>query len=110
MRTTIIAIVFLLIGAAIGGVLAIGFGAGMGAAGGLVMGAQAGVCLAAKTAVEQGVGDQAALDKVISATIAQIRTKSSAVPLEAGIEWIENAAGCSTMLDQFNTGPKPAAG
>lgn len=110
MRTTIIAVICLLVGAAVGGVLTIGFGAGMGAAGGLVMGAQTGVCLAAKTASEQGLGDRAALDKVISVTVAEIKAKSSAVPMEAGIRWTENMDDCRKMLDQFKGPEQPPAG
>lgn len=107
MRTTIIALVFLLVGAAVGGVLAIGFGAGMGAAGGLVMGAQAGVCLAADTAKKQGLGDPEALNAIIMQSIAAIRAKAAAVPNEARMEWIKDADDCATLLEKFSDGPKP---
>ncbi|MBK1716774.1 hypothetical protein [Thiocystis violacea] len=108
MRATIIALIFLLIGAAVGGVLAIGFGAGMGAAGGLVMGAQAGVCLAADTAREQGRLDETALNTLIAGTISKVRAKSAAVPMEAEIDWVENAADCADLLAKFSQGA-PAA-
>ncbi len=104
MRATIMALVFLLIGAAVGGVLAIGFGAGMGAASGLVMGAQAGVCLAAETARAQKLLDQATLDSLIATTIGQIRAKSAAIPAEAGIEWVADASGCAKLVAKFSQG------
>ncbi|AFL76345.1 hypothetical protein [Thiocystis violascens] len=104
MKTTIIALIFLLIGGSIGGFLALGFGMGMGAASGAVMGAQAGVCLAAETAQQQGLIDVAAQNRIISAAIAGIRAQSAAVPVEAGIEWIEDAAGCRKLLNQFAQG------
>ena len=104
MRATIMALIFLLIGAAVGGVLAIGFGAGMGAAGGLVMGAQAGVCLAAETARTQRLLDPTELDNLIATTIGEIRAKSAAVPMEAGIEWVSNASGCADLLAKFSQG------
>ncbi len=104
MRTTIMALIFLLIGAAVGGVLAIGFGAGMGAASGLVMGAQAGVCLAVETAREQQAMDEAAANALIAASIGKIRAQSGAIPQESGIEWIEDATGCAKLLEQFSSG------
>ncbi|EXJ14550.1 hypothetical protein [Imhoffiella purpurea] len=104
------ALIFLLIGAAVGGVLAIGFGAGMGAAGGLVMGAQAGVCLAADTAREKGLADPETLNAIIMQSIATIRTKAAAVPSETGIEWVQDADGCAELLEKFSDGPKPREG
>ncbi|WP_295399983.1 hypothetical protein [uncultured Thiocystis sp.] len=108
MKTTIIALIFLLIGGSIGGILALGFGMGMGAASGAVMGAQAGVCLATDIARQQGLLDAAAQNTVVSAAIAGIRAQSAAVPIEAGIEWIEDAAGCRKLLDRFAQGSIPA--
>lgn len=104
MRATIMALVFLLIGTAVGGVLAIGFGAGMGAASGVVMGAQAGVCLAAETAHDQGTLDDTALEGLIATAIDKIRTKSGAMPVGSGIDWVEDRAGCIKLLEQFVKG------
>ncbi|NEV60705.1 hypothetical protein [Thiorhodococcus minor] len=102
MRAVTMALVFLLIGIAVGGVLAVGVGAGMGAAGGLLMGAQAGVCLAADTAHAQGALDASARDDMIAATVAKIRAKSRAAPVDTGIEWVQDAAGCAKLLEQFS--------
>jgi hypothetical protein len=55
MKTARIAIGFLLIGAAIGGFLAVGFGASMGAGAGIVAGSQAGARLALESAKDQGL-------------------------------------------------------
>ncbi len=109
MKTTIIALIFLLIGGSIGGILAVGFGAGMGAARGMVIGAQTGVCLAAETAGKQGLADPGALDGVIAAAIADIRAQSAAVPTEAEMEWIANSADCRKLLDQFANSPVQSA-
>lgn len=98
------ALVFLLIGIAVGGVLAVGFGAGMGAAGGLLMGAQAGVCLAADTAHAQGTLDASARDGMIAASVAKIRAKSRSAPVDTGIDWVQDAAGCATLLEPFASG------
>jgi hypothetical protein len=110
MKTTILALVFLLIGSAVGGFLALGFGAGMGAASGLVIGSQAGVCLAAETAEEQGlVTDPARIDALIADAVAKIRDKSGAVPAEAGLQWISNAAECRDIIRQLVEGPETVA-
>lgn len=110
MKTTILALIFLLIGSAIGGFLALGFGAGMGAASGLVIGSQAGVCLAVETAKERGlVSDPGEIDALIAAAVARIREKSGAVPAEAGLEWIHNADQCRDMVRQLVEGPESVA-
>ena len=55
MKTFILAIIFLLIGGAIGGFVGFGFGTGMGAGGGLIVGTQAGTCLALGAARDKGI-------------------------------------------------------
>ncbi|MCG6896807.1 MAG: hypothetical protein LJE61_05155 [Thiocapsa sp.] len=110
MKTAILALICLLIGSAIGGFLALGFGAGIGAANGLVIGSQAGVCLAVETAEEQGlVSDPAQSDALIAAAVAKIRDKSGAVPAEAGLEWIHTADQCRDMVRQLVEGPEHVA-
>ncbi len=100
MRTAIIAFITFLVGTSLGGVLAIGFGARMGVAGGLVMGAQTGVCLMADRAASQGVADESTLNKVVSAAIAEVRAKNPPVPGQAEMTWIDNLADCRALLNQ----------
>jgi hypothetical protein len=110
MKTFILALIFLLIGSAVGGFLALGFGAGLGAASGLVIGSQACACLAVETAEESGlVTDPAQIDALIATTIAKIRDKSGAVPAEAGLAWIANAAECRDIIRQLIEGPEAVA-
>ncbi|WP_373510910.1 hypothetical protein [Thiocapsa sp.] len=110
MKTTILALIFLLVGSAVGGFLALGFGAGMGAASGLVIGSQAGVCLAVETAQEKGlVTDPGQIDALIATTIGKIREQSGAVPAEAGLEWISNAAQCRDIVRELVEGPAAVA-
>jgi hypothetical protein len=110
MKTLILALIFLLIGSAVGGFLALGFGAGLGAASGLVIGSQAGACLAVETAEETGlVTDPAQIDALIATTIAKIRDKSGAVPADAGLQWISNAAECRDIVRQLVEGPETVA-
>lgn len=102
MKTTIIAIIFLLIGSAIGGVLALGFGAGMGAASGLMLGSQTGVCLTLEILEERGlVTDPGELDWIVAATVGKLRELSSGVPANAGLEWISDRSGCGDILRQL---------
>ncbi|MBK1645654.1 hypothetical protein CKO25_13555 [Thiocapsa imhoffii] len=110
MKTTILALIFLLIGSAVGGFLALGFGAGMGAASGLVVGSQAGVCLAIETVEEQGfVVDPAQIDALIATAVGKIREQSGAVPAEAGLDWISNAAQCRDIIRKLMEGPETVA-
>jgi len=100
MRTAIIAFISLLVGTSLGGVLAIGFGARMGVAGGLVMGAQTGVCLVADLASSQGLADEPVLDKLIAAAIGKVRTENPPTPGQAEMTWIDSLAGCRAILNQ----------
>lgn len=109
MKTTIIVFVSLLIGSAVGGVLTLGFGAGMGAASGMLFGSQVGVCLAMETAEEQAlVSTPDARDRFIVTTIGKIREKSQGVPARASIEWISDAEGCQDILRQVGPGSQAA--
>ncbi|CRI68006.1 conserved exported hypothetical protein [Thiocapsa sp. KS1] len=106
MKTTILALIFLLVGSVVGGVLALWFGFGIGAASGVVIGSQAGACLAVETAQEQGlVSDPGQIDALIATTIGKIREQSGAVPAEAGLEWIGNATQCRDIVRQLVEGP-----
>ena len=100
MRTTIIAFITFLVGTSLGGVLAIGFGARMGVAGGLVMGAQSGVCLVADLAASQGLADAPVLDQLIAAAIGKVRAQNPPTPGQAEMTWIDSLAACRTLLDE----------
>lgn len=102
MRTTILVIISLLVGASFGGVMTLGFGWGMGAASGMVAGSQAGVCLAVETARRQGVMDEAELNALVAASIAHIRAKDSSVPLQTELEWVQDAAGCTKLVEELD--------
>jgi hypothetical protein len=102
MRTTIVVIISLLVGASFGGIMTLGFGWGMGAASGMLMGTQAGVCLAVETARRQGGMDEAKLDALVAASVEHIRSKGASVPLQAEIEWVRDAAGCTKLVEQLD--------
>lgn len=97
MKTAIIAIVFLLIGAVAGGYLALGVGAGMGAGAGIIVGSQAGACLAVESAKEQGLLTADQIDQVLGGAIGKIKG-SAQTPPEANVQWIGSEADCSTMI------------
>ncbi|MGE5153145.1 MAG: hypothetical protein ACM3ST_03940, partial [Bdellovibrio bacteriovorus] len=86
MKTAILAVIFLLIGGAIGGYVGVGFGTGMGAGGGLVMGSQAGACLAAQAGRGRGILSAAQAEAVIQDTVAMLKART---PLAAdpNIRW-----------------------
>jgi len=102
MKTAIIAIVFLLIGGAVGGFLALGYGAGMGAGAGIVVGSQAGACLAMESAKDQGLLSAAQIDQALAGAIGKIKGKAQ-VPPDAEFEWVGSEADCAAMIAELAT-------
>ena len=97
MKGFLIAVIFLIIGGAIGGFLALGVGTGLGAAGGLIVGSQAGVCFAMETAKNDGLLTAEQIDKVIKDTVGTIRGKSSG-DVAKDVEWISSEKDCADMV------------
>jgi len=97
MKGFLIAVIFLIIGAAAGGYLAIGVSAGLGAAGGLIVGSQAGVCSAMETAKSSGLLTAEQIDKVIADTVGKIRNKSSD-DVAKDVKWISSEKDCADMV------------
>jgi len=102
MKTAIIAIVFLLIGGAVGGYLALGYGAGMGAGAGIVVGSQAGACLAMESAKDQGLLSGEQIDQVLAGAIGKIKGKAQIAP-DATLQWVGTEADCATMIAELET-------
>jgi len=102
MKTAIIAIVFLLIGGAIGGYMALGYGAGMGAGAGIVVGSQAGACLAMESAKDQGLLSAEQIDQALAGAIGKIKGKAQ-VPPDAEFEWVGSEADCAAMIAELAT-------
>ena len=100
MKTAIIAIVFLLIGGAVGGFLALGYGAGMGA--GIVVGSQAGACLAMESAKDQGLLSAEQIDQALAGAIGKIKGKAQ-LPPDAKFQWVGNEADCAAMIAELET-------
>jgi hypothetical protein len=102
MKTAIIAIVFLLIGGAVGGYLALGYGAGMGAGAGIVVGSQAGACLAMESAKDQGLLSAEQIDQALAGAIGKIKGKAQLQP-DTEFEWVGTAADCAAMIAKLET-------
>jgi len=102
MKTAIIAIVFLLIGGAVGGYLALGYGAGMGAGAGIVVGSQAGACLALESAKDQGLLSAEQIDQVLAGAIGKIKGKAQ-LPQDAKRQWVGTEADCAAMIAELET-------
>lgn len=106
MKGLLFALAGLLVGGALGGFLALGFGSGMGAASGLIYGAQVGICVTAEGAREQGaVTDTGALDALIGQAVERIRSRTVAAPGQAEIEWVSDAAACKTLVEKLDQAP-----
>jgi hypothetical protein len=101
MKTTIIAIVFLLIGAAVGGYLALGVGAGMGAGAGIVVGSQAGACLAVEAAKDLGLLTAEQVNEVLNGAVAKI-ADGAKFPPEAKL--IGGEADCAKVVADLKNG------
>jgi len=97
MKGFLFAVTFLVVGGAVGGFLAFGVGTGLGAGAGIIVGSQAGVCLAMETAKNDGLLTAEQVDKVLADTINTIRGKSSADATN-DIEWISSEQDCADIV------------
>jgi hypothetical protein len=98
MKTFLLAVAFLLIGAAVGGFLAINIGAGMGAGAGIVVGSQAGACLAMEAAKDKGMLTAEQIDEVLNDAIAKISGK---VELPPDAKLLGSEADCARMVAEL---------
>jgi hypothetical protein len=101
MKTAIIAIIFLLVGGSVGGFLALG----LGTAAGIVVGAQAGTCLAVETAKEQGLLSVEQIDQVLTGTIGKIKSKSQPQS-DPAFEWAASEADCAPIVAEMEKAAK----
>jgi hypothetical protein len=108
MKSVIIGLVCLIVGGVLGGFAALGFGVGAGAASGLLMGSQVGVCLAVEAAKQQGRLSTHGANRVVAETVAQIKRRARNAPDDAKIKWIRSEADCSAMIHELPKGtPQP---
>lgn len=103
MKTALIVILSLLVGAVVGGFIALGVGAGLGAGGGLIVGSQAGACMAAETAKEKGMLSAEQIDQIIAATVSKIRGKAEGAE-SPEITWVASEADCARMIAELEKG------
>jgi hypothetical protein len=108
MKTFIIVILCLIIGGAVGGFLALGYGAGMGAVGGMLLGSQAGTCLAVETAKEQNLLTPEEVDQTITATVGKIKAGVN-VPADSELKWVASDADCANMIGELKKALADAA-
>jgi hypothetical protein len=109
MKTVVIALIFFIIGGVLGGFAALAFGVGFGAASGLVMGTQAGACMAVDAAKNQGLLSGDGADRVIAETVARIKRRAGNVPEQAKMEWVRNAADCARIIADMDKGTPQAS-
>ena len=95
MKSFIIAIVFLLIGAALGGIVALSIGTGMGAGAGIVVGSQAGACLAVEAAKDRGLLTADQIDEVLNAAVTKI---SGGAKLPPEVKLVGSEGDCDKMI------------
>lgn len=98
MKSFIIAIVFLVIGAVVGGFVALSIGTGMGAGAGIIVGSQAGACLAVEAAKDQGLLTAEQVDEVLSGAMKKI-TGGAELPPQAKV--VGSEADCAKMVAEL---------
>jgi len=89
MKTTILAIIFLLIGGMIGALLGVRFGA----EGALVAGSQAGACLALQTVHDMGILPSGQMDAAVRHTVGKIKTRTP-LASDPNISWVDSEVDC----------------
>jgi hypothetical protein len=99
-KIAITAIISLIIGAVVGGFLAMGIGAGMGAGAGIIVGSQAGACLAVETAKDKGLLSADESDQVIAGTVGKIKGKAQP-PEDVSFQWVGSEADCARMIAEM---------
>ena len=91
MKTILVALVALIIGAAVGGFMAFGIGTGVGAGTGLMIG----TCSTIEAAKEQGLVSEAQFDAVLAAAAAKMAGQGQLPP---DTEVVNTAAGCAEVM------------
>ena len=94
-KSFIIAVVFLLIGAVAGGFVALSIGTDMGTGAGLVVGSQAGACLAVEAAKDRGLLTAEQIDEVLNGAIAKI---AGGAELPGKAKLVGSEADCAKMI------------
>jgi hypothetical protein len=97
MRTFIIALIFLVVGGAVGA-----FGAGLGAGAGIVVGAQAGACLALEAAKDRGLLDAADIDALIADAADRIRREAPEATTSE-LQLARSEADCAEVIAELRS-------
>jgi hypothetical protein len=103
MRTFIIALICLVVGAAVGAFGAFGLGAGLGAGAGILVGAQAGACLALEAAKDRGLLEPSDVDALIADAASRIRSEAPA-DTPSDFHLVRSEADCAEMVAKLKTG------
>jgi len=102
--TIVIAIIAFVIGLVAGEALGTGVGAGVGGAAGIVVGSQAGVCLALTTAEEQGWITANQAESFISKAVEKIQTIPEPGKLSQDVIWLKSKSDCDRILAEAKKG------
>jgi hypothetical protein len=102
MRTFIIALICLVVGGAVGAFGAFSVGAGMGAGAGIVVGAQAGACLALEAAKDRGLLETADIDALIADTAGRIR-REAPEGATGELQLVQSEADCAEMVAKLRS-------
>lgn len=98
MRTFIIALICLVVGGALGAFGAFSVGAGAG----IVVGAQAGACLALEAAKDRGLLDAADIDALIADAAGRIR-REAPEETTSELQLVRSEADCAEMIAELRS-------
>ncbi|HQR53028.1 MAG TPA: hypothetical protein PLZ79_07135 [Burkholderiales bacterium] len=107
MKTFLIVVGSLIVGAFIGGFLGLGGGALGGAVGGMIVGTQTGVCVAADAATQAGLISAEKANELIAKSVERIRSspKAQAVANAPDIKWVANVKDCDELRAELTRPP-----
>ena len=73
----------------------------MGAGAGIVVGSQAGACLAVESAKDQGLLSAEQIDQCLAGAIGKIKRRRT--PAGRRAQWVGTAADCAAMIAELET-------
>ena len=102
--TVVIAVVALVVGLFVGGLLGTGVGAGVGAGAGIVVGSQAGICIALEEAEAAGWIPANQVESFIGKTVEKTKTLIKLEKLPKDVVWLKGKGDCDRVRAEAEKG------
>ena len=99
-----IAVVALVVGLFVGGLLGTGVGAGVGAGAGIIVGSQAGICIALEEAEAAGWIPANQVESFISKTVEKTKALTKPGKLPEDVVWLKGKGDCARIHAEAKKG------